>query len=104
MGHVFHLAWYMNGVGFGDSSRTSVSKIMASDPSVPNVYAKDDVSFGTKQKRMYLHCGTHNSEIKPPNHSPNFLLLFYKAGPHMFLCNHSSDQTTSTGVLWFRSC
>ena len=34
MGHVFHLAWYMNGVGFGDSSRTSVPKIMASDPPV----------------------------------------------------------------------
>ena len=32
MGHVFHLAWYMNGVGFGDSSRTSVPKIMASYP------------------------------------------------------------------------
>ena len=34
MGHVFHLAWYMNGVGFGDSSRTSVPKIMASYPPV----------------------------------------------------------------------
>ena len=34
MGHVFHLAWYMNGVGFGDSSRTSVPKIMASEPPV----------------------------------------------------------------------
>ena len=34
MGHVFHLAWYMNGTGFGDSSRTSVPKIMASDPPV----------------------------------------------------------------------
>ena len=35
MGHVFHLAWYMNGVGFGDSSRTSVPKIMASYPPPP---------------------------------------------------------------------
>ena len=37
MGHVFHLAWYMNGVGFGDSSRTSVPKIMASYPPPPPV-------------------------------------------------------------------
>ena len=46
MGHVFHLAWYMNGVGFGDSSRTSVPKIMASDP---------PVSVAPSVRRLYKH-------------------------------------------------
>ena len=32
MGHIFHLAYYMNRVGSGDSSRTSVPKIKASYP------------------------------------------------------------------------
>ena len=49
MGHVFHLAWYMNELGIGDSSCTSVHKIKASYPHAIDIhflsYFKETITF-----------------------------------------------------------
>ena len=63
MGHVFHLAWYMNGVGFGDSSRTSVPKIMASDPPVQTLQTHEGSVPACAKTNSYWVADVHVKSV-----------------------------------------